>query len=58
MKIPNKKELEQIAFNYSSDIDFHNFMDLYENVLQNHIRFLVIDTIFTSDNSSRSERIF
>ena len=53
MKIPNKKELEQIAFNYSSDIDFHNFMDLYENVLQNHIRFLVIDTIFASDNSSR-----
>ena len=53
MKIPNKKELEQIAFNYSSDIDFHKFMDLYENVLQNHIRFLVIDTIFASDNSSR-----
>ena len=53
MKIPNKKELEQIAFNYSSDIDFHNFMDLYENVLQNHIRFLVVDTIFASDNSSR-----
>ena len=26
MKIPNKRELQQIALNYSSDIDFKNFM--------------------------------
>ena len=30
MKIPNKRELQQIAFNHSSDIDFQNFMNLYE----------------------------
>ena len=30
MKIPNKQELQQIAFNQSSDIDFQDFMNLYK----------------------------
>ena len=30
MKIPNKRELQQIAFNHSSDIDFQDFMNLYK----------------------------
>ena len=30
MKIPNKRELQQIAFNHSSDIDFEDFMILYK----------------------------
>ena len=30
MKIPNKQELQQTAFNYSSDIDFKDFMNLYK----------------------------
>ena len=30
MKIPNKRELQQIAFNYSSDIDPQDFMNLYK----------------------------
>ena len=29
MKIPNKRELQQIAFNHSSDIDSKDFMNLY-----------------------------
>ena len=29
MKIPNKRELQQIAFNLLSDIDFQDFMKLY-----------------------------
>ena len=28
MKIPNKLELQQIAFNHSSDIEFKDFMNL------------------------------
>ena len=32
VKIPNKPELPQIALNYSSDIDFKNFMNPYKNV--------------------------
>ena len=27
MKIPNKQELQQIAFNHSSDIEFKDFMN-------------------------------
>ena len=29
MKIPNKQELPQIAFNRSSDIEFQGFINLY-----------------------------
>ena len=30
MKIPNKQEPQQIAFNHLSDIDFKDFMNLYK----------------------------
>ena len=30
MKIPNKRELQQIALNYSSGIDFKDFMKIYK----------------------------
>ena len=30
MKIPNKREFQQIAFNHSSDIDFKDFMHFYK----------------------------
>ena len=36
MKIPNKRELQQIALNHSSDIDFKDFMNIYKNTLKNH----------------------
>ena len=39
VEIPNKRELQQITFNHLSDIDFQDLMNLYENVLQNYIRF-------------------
>ena len=39
MKTPNKQELQNIAINHLSDIDFKDFMNLYKNVLQNHITF-------------------
>ena len=29
-KIPNKRQLQQIAFDYSSDTDFKDFMNLYK----------------------------
>ena len=29
MKIPYKLELQQVAFNHSSDIEFKDFMNLY-----------------------------
>ena len=39
MKIPNKRELQHIAINHSTDIDFEGFIDLLKNVLQTHILF-------------------
>ena len=30
MKIPNKRELQQIALNHLSDIDFKDFMNIYK----------------------------
>ena len=53
MKIPNKRELQQIAFNHSSDIDFQDFMNLYKKSTAEPYSFLVIDTTLPSDNSSR-----
>ena len=53
MKIPNKRELQQTAFNPSSDFDFQDFMNLYKNCTVKPYPFLVIDTTFASDNSLR-----
>ena len=32
MKIPNKRELQQIALSHSSDIDFKDFMKIYKKI--------------------------
>ena len=53
MKIPNKRELQQIVFNHSSDIDFQDFMNLYKKCTTEPYYFLVIDTTLASDNSLR-----
>ena len=39
MKIPNKGELQQIALNHSSDIDFKDFMNIYKKCTKNHALF-------------------
>ena len=54
MKISNKREFQQIAFNYSSDIDFKDFMNFCKKCTWNSFSFLVIDVTFASDNLSRS----
>ena len=53
MKIPSKQELQQTAFNYSSDIDFQNFMNLYKKFTEKPFSFLVIDTALALDNPAR-----
>ena len=50
MKNPNKRELQQIASNYSSDIDFKDFMKLYKDYTKKLYLLLVNDTTFSSDN--------
>ena len=50
MQIPNKRELQQITFNHSSDIDFRDFMSLYKKFTTKPYSFLAIDTTLASDN--------
>ena len=49
MKVP-KKQLQQIAFNHSSDIEFK---DLYKKFTTKPYSFLVIDCTLASDNPLR-----
>ena len=39
MKIPNKREIQQIASNYLSDTDIKYFMKLYNDYTEKHIHF-------------------
>ena len=57
MKIPNKRELQQIALNHSSDIDFKFFFRIYKKYMDETYSFLVNDTTFASDNPSRFRKI-
>ena len=50
MKIPNKRELQQIALNHSSDIDFKDFMKIYKKYTKEPYSFLVNDTTLRSDD--------
>ena len=49
IKIPNKQELQPIAFNYSLDIDFRDFMNLYKTFTAKSYSFLVYDTTIASN---------
>ena len=52
MKIPNKRELQQIALNHSSDIDKY-FMNIYKNSTKEPYSFLVNDKTLPSDDPLR-----
>ena len=53
MKIPNKRELQQIALNPSSDIDFKDFMKIFKTYTAKPYSFLVNDTTLPSNNPLR-----
>ena len=53
MKIPNKRELQQIALNHSSDIDFKDFMKIYKKCTAEPSFFLVNDTTPPLDDPLR-----
>ena len=56
MKILNKRELQQVAFNHWSDIDFKDFMDLCKKCALKPYSFLVIDTPLALDNLLRFKK--
>ena len=51
MKIPNYKEIQEIAPNDSSDNDFKDFKILYKDYTKELHSFLVNDTTWLLDNS-------
>ena len=53
MKISNKRELQQIALNHSSDIDFNDFMKIFKKYTAEPYSFLVNDTTLSSDDPLR-----
>ena len=52
-KIPNKRELQQIAINHSSDINTKDFTNIYRECTAEPYSFLVNDTMLASDNPLR-----
>ena len=53
MNILNKRELQQIALNHSSDIDFKDFIKIYKKCTIEPYSFLVNDTTLPSDDPVR-----
>ena len=53
MKITNKRELQQIALNHSSDIDFEDFMKIFKKCTAEPYFFLVTDSTLPPDNPLR-----
>ena len=44
MKIPSKRELQNIVANHSADIDYLDFMKIYKKCTSEPYSFLTIDT--------------
>ena len=53
IKIPNKRELQQIGLHHSSDIDFKDFIKIYKKCTAEPYYFLVNDATLPSDNLLR-----
>ena len=53
MKIPNKRELQQIAINHSSNINTKDFINIYKKCTDKSYSFLVNDTTLASDDPLR-----
>ena len=57
-KIPNRRELQEIARNHSSDIKTEDFTNIYRKFTFEPYSFLVNDTALESDNPLRSRKLF
>ena len=53
MKINNKKELQNIAFNHSANIDYQDFMKIYRECTKEPYNFLTIDTTLPASDPLR-----
>ena len=53
MEINNKRELQNIEFNHSADIDYQNFIKMYRECTKESYNFLTIDTILPASDPLR-----
>ena len=56
-KIPNKRELQEIAINHSSDINTKDFANIYRKCTAEPYSFLINDTTLASNNPLRFRKI-
>ena len=56
MKINNIKELQNIAINHSSDIDYNDFVMIYRECARESYSFLTIDTTLSASDSLRFKK--
>ena len=53
MKINNRRDLKNIAVNYSAGIDYNDFMKIYRECAKEPFNFLTIDTTLPASNPLR-----
>ena len=53
MKIHNRRELQQIAINHSTGIEYKDFMKIYRNFSNEPYSFLTLDTTLPADDPMR-----
>ena len=58
MKIPDKRELQQISINHSSNINTKDFIKIYKKSTDAPYSFLVNDSTLSSDNPLRFRKKF
>ena len=58
MKIHNKRELQNIAFDHSADIDYKDFVRIYKNCANEPYSFFTIDTTLPADNAMTFRKNF
>ena len=57
-KIPNRRELKEIAWNHSSDIETEDFINIYRECTAEPYAVLVNDITLTSDNLLTFRKLF
>ena len=58
MKIPDKRELQQISINHSSNINTKDFIKIYKKSTDEPYSFLVNDSTLSSENPLRFRKKF
>ena len=53
MKINSKRELQDIAINHSTDIDYQDFKNIYRECTKESFNFLTIDTTLPASDPLR-----